>query len=602
VLVGWLRDTPQKDDVLIRTFDPMGAPLGAAQSLVPDGSLGGSVRVAGSSAGGFAVAWLEEPLATFANTILVQRVDANGNPAGGRVTVASDAGGKVVSEPRVVLDGQGRIVVMWLETPSVGGISRVLMRKFNVDNTPNGSIVVVSSEADRRALALAADDLGRVVAVVTEEIAGTSTNRNVARRYNQSLAAVGAAIFGPAQPLQGAVNDRASVVMTPDTGEFLLLRTEASHFYVTGYSANGVVLPDDPGLSQSDIRLDARDEGFRSSPAMARLPGGELMAAWSSATMTSNRSEIRVTAEAFDSNLVPIDIDFDAGLSRRAAIPLGDQGSDPVPSVAAAGDRFAIAWEAPGGVRLQLFRRGPYACPSDADCRQSVPIMVNGLADASYNLMLVRGQNLNDTTILNRIGPRTFVRNQAVQFMVNAQLTVDSVEQNRGKFNVFYMTTPTEVHTTGFKDPDTIGMARILNAGQARPGGSEFTYNALDLGQFRHESGHAIWALSDEYSCSVPGTTRIQPNVHGNIFLGKDVCEALSVNPTACKLLDAAPDSCEPKGPWAKSDPDEDIMTTSRGPALYGPDCLAEIEVVLTRIPCTGGSIVVGMPTTTGCR
>src|SRR5207247_1519789 len=102
------------------------------------------------------------------------------------------------------------------------------------------------------------------------------------------------------------------------------------------------------------------DSGAQSRPALVMLPGNETAGVWTDRTDFGGRSEVRVTAQVVATDTLPLDIDFDVGRSRIPVRPVGDQGADPVPHIAGGGGRYAVVWEAPGGIKLQVLRSGPY--------------------------------------------------------------------------------------------------------------------------------------------------------------------------------------------------------------------------------------------------
>jgi hypothetical protein len=221
--------------------------------------------------------------------------------------------------------------------------------------------------------------------------------------------------------------------------------------------------------------------------------------------------------------------------------------------------------------------------------------MANGDANTTFNLLITRGLSTDspDISLVTKMGPRAFVRSQVVYTVINGLFSVDAAEKNRRKFNVFYLTDPSNVVDRGFRDPDSTGSARAVLGGISLQAGRVFNWNAYSVASFIHESGHAVFALTDEYPCQDVGgliTVYEQPRVHGNVFLGFDQCTAHSENPAACRFLTGAPNLCRPTGFWSKSDPETDVMNGSTHGNAYGPDCVAQISAIVSLFPCPGGT------------
>jgi len=286
----------------------------------------------------------------------------------------------------------------------------------------------------------------------------------------------------------------------------------------------------------------------------------------------------------FDSTLVPIDIDFDAGLSRISQPPLGDQGADPAPRVAAAGSRYAVVWESRGGIRMQLFGIGPYSCPADQTCRAAVPLTINGDASKTFNLELRRGENQNDP-ILQQLPPHSWVR-LMVSRIVGGLFLEPLADQSRRKLNIYYLDATENSTIAGLLDKDATGIARGFGAGFAT--GSSFRFDFQSIASFRHEGGHGMFGVKDEYGCTGDsGTSRAQSDPFPNIFSDLPICTALSSNPGTCRLLAGAPAACSPPGNWSKSDPDDDLMGggNSTDTATFGGDCRARISWMFGQFP-----------------
>ena len=192
--------------------------------------------------------------------------------------------------------------------------------------------------------------------------------------------------------------------------------------------------------------------------------------------------------------------------------------------------------------------------------------MVNGDPENVYNVVLVRGNPcfLQGDPIRNRINANAFARLAASY--VASSFVEDGLEENRRRLNM-YRGEPggcigqTLPDTTPFSGMDSIGFASDTLGGDTTNGNRTFRFDFGDIGTYRHESAHSMFNLADEYSCiSDAGTVRLQPPLHGNLFVDRDTCARLSVDPAACRELLGSPNSCTPVGSWSKADRDDDIM------------------------------------------
>ena len=585
IAVTWFRNASSSKDIRIRFFGGTGAPLSTAQGLVAAGSTPtGRAHVSGSSAGQFVAVWEEIDLATLITNVIAQRFNAAGQPAGGRVTVVSGTSTTSPVGSNVALDGTGRFVVAWIEAQATGS-SVLRARRFTSSDQTDGGVMNVSDTSPQtEPPAIAADDLGRFVIAYNE--GGTPTNK--IRRFDQNRNAA-APILLLSDP-----NPDLAIAMTPDTGEFTFLRSDGSQVLGNRYATNGQLITDAFGAGMQNVRVDGRNFGHQKRPRLAMLPGGEMLSTWASAT-TVSAAEIRVSAQSFTGDFVPIDIDFDAGLSRIPARNVGDQGADPVPHVAALADRFAVVWEAPGGIRMQIFKSGPYQCPANVNCGPGAPLMVNGDPENAYNLTIVRGDPCfpGGDPVLSQQNPNSFAR-LAVSHVV-ASFIEPNVEANRRRLNVFRgeegdCSAVGKPNPTPYPNMDSIGFATD-NLQSVTHSNLTFTFDFADASAYRHESAHSMFNVSDEYGCDFASgaqTFRIQPPVHGNLFKDLGSCMGLSLNPSLCHVLSGAPTACNPQNFWSTSDRDDDIMKGAAGnpTAPFGLDCQAQIQQIFEKIPC----------------
>ena len=158
-------------------------------------------------------------------------------------------------------------------------------------------------------------------------------------------------------------------------------------------------------------------------------------------------------------------------------------------------------------------------------------------------------------------------------------------EQNRSKLNVYYVPVPPD-QARGINDLDATGIAWGFDNGIAID--STFRFPFQSISGFRHEGGHGMFGVKDEYSCTNDsGTVRSQTNPFPNIFSDLPTCTALSSAPATCRLLAGAPSACTPVGTWSKSDPDEDIMGggAHTDNALFGGDCRVRINWTFSQFP-----------------
>jgi hypothetical protein len=125
---------------LIRFFDAQGKPLG---DPIDPGPLDGISALAVLPDGGFVIAWSKSLLPGGFGTQenLAQFFHADGSAAGPRITLAADADNPV-SEPRIGVDGAGRVVIAWSEYPPY----HVWARRFSSTGQPLGTPIPVSTE------------------------------------------------------------------------------------------------------------------------------------------------------------------------------------------------------------------------------------------------------------------------------------------------------------------------------------------------------------------------------------------------------------------------------------------------------------------------
>ena len=589
IAVTWFHNASQNRNIMLRFFDQDGRALAAAQGLLSAGMVpSGKAHVSGSNAGQFVVAWDEIAPATGVTNVITQRFSAAGQPMGGRVVAVSGTTSASPVGSNVALDGAGRFTVAWIEARA-NGTSVLRAQRFGATDQADGGVMNVSDSLQNLAPAIAADNLGRFVIAYNET--RFSTNTNVFRRFDQNRNAA-----APTE-VESDHNPDLAIAMTPDTGEFTLLRSDGSQILAGQYSATGAVKSDDFGSGMRAIRLDGRIFGNQRRPAVAILPGGEMLTAWSSATAV-HRSEIRVSAQDYTTNLLPLDIDFDVGTSRTDARSVGEQGADPVPQAAALANRFAVVWEAPGGIRMQLFDTGAYPCPANVNCGPGTPLMVNGDPENTFNLTIVRGDPCfqGGDTITRSVNPNGLARLAALY--VGSSFVDEVIEANRRRLNVFRGEPGACIGganpaTTNFPDMDVVAFASDITsdfqASVTKIAQRTMVFAYQEVGTYRHESGHAMFNLADEYGCVQDfGTVRHQPPIHGNLFSDLDTCMALSADSTACRLLNGAPASCTPQKSWAKADRDDDVMVGARQnpTGSFGADCKAQIREMFERFPC----------------
>jgi len=578
--VTWYRDLAQSKDIRMRIFNSAGVPIGNDFGLVAAGNIGIGVSRVTAGAGLFAAVWVEVSSTTLLGSIVFQKFDSAGRSVGDRITVATEEEGKATLLPEVAIDGKGRVIVSWieLETSSSSATQRLRAQRFKADNSLDGGQIGVTDLATGR-LALGADNAGRFVIAYTEATSGGPTTR--VQRFNDDRGKAGSPIV--------LVKERQELglAVAPDSGDFVVVRSDGTHVFGARYSSDGQVI--------GSGRLDGLDSGRKTSPRVAAVAANESIATWTTTTVSQNQSVVRVTGQVFDRNLVPLDIDFDVGSSRVPSPPIGDQGAAPEPRAAAMSDRYAVVWEAPGGVRLQTFRPGSYSCPARTNCGAAIPLMINGDSENTFDVVLVRGVNSPIEKIGNLVLPDAFVRDEVVRRIINDVFVVGDIERHRKKFNVYYVL---DAAAPGVTDADaTIRATYIGTANETTPDRTRSIISvgpeADASGNFRHEGGHAIFYLGDEYPCNTSEgrkTLRAQPPIHGNIFPDLARCTSLSVNPSACRILDGAPQDCYPQGNWATSDPADDVMWSATG--TYGPDCLAQREAMMEHMPCAGqGSV-----------
>ncbi len=116
-------------------------------------------EAAGSSNGTAVVAWLH--VEKNSTQIQAQRLDAQGQPVGGQITVAA-TGVSPGEGPHVALDGRGDWVVVWLTTRGIVG------QRFGADGQRLGTTFTVARTAGNPSASVAMDRAGDFVVAYTD--------------------------------------------------------------------------------------------------------------------------------------------------------------------------------------------------------------------------------------------------------------------------------------------------------------------------------------------------------------------------------------------------------------------------------------------------
>jgi hypothetical protein len=231
---------------------------------------------------------------------------------------------------------------------------------------------------------------------------------------------------------------------------------------------------------------------------------------------------------------------------------------------------------------MQLFTSGPYSCPADQTCNDAIPLVVNGSARDALNLQMFKGSSPTDP--ITGLGTHAFVRT-LVSRIVGGLFFEPFAEQNQRKLNIYYRSVQFN-EGGGVADVDATGIMTGFVNGSAT--GTTFRFGRDSIASFRHESGHALFGLTDEYSCVDDNhTVRVQPDRFPNLFASFATCTQLSTSRSSCRILGGAPSACTPPREWSKADPDADIMGSGNNvdTSAFGPDCRSRIDSVFRGFP-----------------
>lgn len=251
------------------------------------------------------------------------------------------------------------------------------------------------------------------------------------------------------------------------------------------------------------FKVNARDEPgpFRiAAPTVTQNTAGEWMVAWREEPSSGplrpgsepqSPEPSRITAQNFDAEGAPLDIDFQVS----DPTPVGIEG----PSVATGGDRFVVVWaqgpdsiEEPCRLFGRMYQAGPYPCPGD--CGNAKPLLRTGPPERSVDIVVSRESNLAGPSVTT--GPEfgRFI----VHTIVNGWFVHDIIDANRRKFNFYYVPLPRLSAPNLSRDVSVT----VLNAssGDARVGEARIGANSHPS-IFAHEVGHALFELADERGC-----------------------------------------------------------------------------------------------------
>lgn len=364
----------------------------AGQRLTTDT---GGRAIAALPGGGFVMAWSDA--SSGVSQVWMQRRDANGDPIAAAVRV--DTAG-TATQAAVAVDAQGRIAVTWTE--GANGAGDVKVRVYDAQGVALSEprTVNIFTAGHQNAPAIASNPQGGWVMTWTQGNSIGSTQQIVLQRLTSDGASVGSQFVVSQQDFDtqrghssvGVAADGAAVVTWASNadggagtngGWGVYVRViEASNAFRTtdpvrvnasadgeqtepqvAVAANGsfaVVWTDKPSTASvendSGIRLrlfdrnanargserylDAAIVGRQDQPTVAFLADGTLVAAWESAGSDGNGTEAIVLRRFAPDG---------SALSTETVVNPYAPGDQTRPSIAAAGNRIAVAWSGATG-------------------------------------------------------------------------------------------------------------------------------------------------------------------------------------------------------------------------------------------------------------
>ncbi|WP_205480859.1 calcium-binding protein [Sphingomonas arenae] len=269
-VVAW-EDTSDST-IVARLFNADGTPAGAEFQLTSGARF--DVSLAALDAGGFVATWTDFGT----SDIRAQLYDASGNTVGTTFTVNATTSGSQVSSDTVSAPDGGFIVV-WQDNSGVGGDTSsfgVKMRRFDANGQPVGgeTLVNTTTTGNQGTPKVAFLDNGGFVVTWVDSAAG-------------GAGAVKAQIFNASgQP----VGTEFSVSASPGTDETLptIIGTEGGFFIswsegLTGGNGDirGQLFTNAGARVGGEAVINASAIGSQTSPALALLTSGEILAGWS---------------------------------------------------------------------------------------------------------------------------------------------------------------------------------------------------------------------------------------------------------------------------------------------------------------------------------
>lgn len=190
-VVAWTDQRDGNEDIYVRRFDDVGAPLGASVRVNDDGGSQNqhSPDVARGADGGFIVAWKDfRDTVRGVSEIWARRYDSAGLALGASFQVDEDLSGAVT--PRVDIAGDGSFVITWVGAAPDGRTVRA--RRYHADGSPDGAIVALSGAAkpivEFPSVGILFDQIPKAGYIVTWDEPGAGVH---ARCVDSSGAAVG---------------------------------------------------------------------------------------------------------------------------------------------------------------------------------------------------------------------------------------------------------------------------------------------------------------------------------------------------------------------------------------------------------------------------
>jgi hypothetical protein len=538
------------------------------------GALVSSPGVARAPDGRFGAAWLVKESSGLGH-LRARLFAADGTPATGEILVQEQPSG-LDQMPSVGMDSQGKLLVVWTDRSLSIRQSHVFARRLAADGSFDGGRFEVRGGMDLGPFqaAVAVVPAGAFIVTWQEQLSAGDVVLN-GRRYDASRNAQDGS---PVRIADSSFGDHTVQASGGATNPFIVAYRDTE----TTLKLRRIPLLASP--AEAAFAANGKDTApivtTVENVAVAQSAAGRFFAAWRESAGridASHPARNAVTAEIFDADSGPLDVDF----------PVVDLPSDSVlvggsPVVVPVGDRFLVAWSQQRGTRpsqilARLYDGLPYPCQS---CGDAKALMSTGGLRESANLVAFRRGDLSFAGVTN--GP-TFAR-FVVTRILNGWFNYEALAPFRNRFNLFIVPDPVASGNPRVPMSLPVLFLNSTGSGVCSSGLAQVNSGLSDARNFGHEVGHCLFDLVDERPCNEPTSSprdseRGEAPRHPNLFKTQARCQALSQTPGACReipntRLPRCSVDAENDGWWV-ADP-SDIMD---GGLDFGPDCARNISL-----------------------